>query len=441
MSEQDKKNFEDGGYQIEAIFSPGCLFNATVIIKPEITDRHYKKAVKKINKEISVPGFRKGKAPESTVISRYGSYVEKEWKELLKQDALKATLANIKIYPFKRESLRSPNIKSCSLEEGAIIEVSYEHYPNVPSIDFEKISLKKVDVKPVSKEQVDEIAEEIRRTYADWEEITGRAVEEGDFVDVSIDAIDQDPVKSIVKDRRFEVKDKRMAPWLKNLLLEMQVGETTEGISEIDPDSDTQVKANFKPTQCRVTVHAIKKAILPEITDEIAKKVGATSVDDLYEKIRTNLKKDAEFAQREEQFKELEKALLETYFFEIPFSLFESERKKCLKEKRRKLKEQGNTDEEIRAKEEELEANAITEVDASIRLHFLIKKLIEQGNIELSNTELNEEIIRHVSSRSALSREEMNNETSKKIVTRTASLLLEKKAKAYALAQIFPDEQ
>ncbi len=430
------KTFENEAFFVEATEEAGCRLSLKVEVRPEASKKAYRKAVKTVNKQISIPGFRKGRAPDATVISRYGSYVEQEWKENLVNDAYRAALDLTKIYPFNKESIQRPKVESCSQEEGAIVTLSYEHYPNLPEINFSELSIPQIEKEPVTDERVEEIVEEVKRSNADWEEVAERAVQQGDFVDVTIDAIDTDPPKPIVKDRRFEVDEKRMAPWLVKLLIGMKVSETAEGLSEIDEKADEETKKNFKPTKVRVTLQAIKKIILPELTEELAKKVGAESVEDMKQKIRTNLEKEAEDIQHGKQTEALEKALLEKYTFDMPTSLVEAERIERIRSRLEELKNQGISDEEIKAREKEIEVGVAKEIDEVLRLYFLEKQIAKQGNITLSNQELNNELIRQINQNPYLYGRDMDQETSKAMVNRMAASLMQRKAKDYALEQV-----
>ena len=70
QEQQEPKVFENNNFKISVQEEPGCLVKLNVFVSPEQTNKNYKLAVKKINKEVSVPGFRKGKAPDSTVIRK-----------------------------------------------------------------------------------------------------------------------------------------------------------------------------------------------------------------------------------------------------------------------------------------------------------------------------------------------------------------------------------
>lgn len=426
------KKFENESFLVEADEEKGCRLNLTIQVKPQSTQKAYKKAIKEVNKQISVPGFRKGHAPDATVISRYSSHIEQEWKDILVNDAYRAALELTQIYPINRESIERPKIERCSKEEGALVKLAYEHYPVTPSVDFKKLSIPHFDKEPVSEQKVQELIEEIRRSNATFDDVSGRVAQEGDFVDVSIESLDEEPPKPIVKDRRFEVSDKRMASWLKKLLLGKSPGDVAEGMSEVDDQADESIRQKFKPTKIRLTVHAIKKIQLPELDDELAKKVGATSVSDLMEKINFNLEKEARDEHRKKQIHALEDALLKAYPFDIPVSLAESEREARIKERIEELKNQDVPDSEIKKHEKQIEAEVAQEVDAALRLHFLNKQIAKQGNISLTNQELNDELVRQMYQYG----KDLESEKSQELISKMAQVLLQRKTKEYALEQV-----
>lgn len=434
--DQKVKSFENEGFSVEAAEETGCRLNVKVLVKPKMAQKTYQKAVKEVNKQISIPGFRKGHAPDRTVITRHSSYVEQEWKEIIVNEAYRAALELINIYPMSRESVDKPKIEKCSQEEGAVIRIAYEHYPQIPSIDFSRIKLPSITKQPVDRNKIEEILEEVQRGQADWEDIADRAAQEGDFVDVTIESVEQDPPQTIVKDRRFELSDKRLAPWLRKLLVGLKAGESAEGISEVDEAADEGVKKKFKPSRLRVTLHAIKKIILPPVDEDLAKKAGAESLEDLQEKIRHNLEKEAEEEQQRKQMDSLEQALLETYHFDLPASFVEAERAERISRKIQALKEANLSDEEIKDQESAVEKEVAHEIDIALRLYFLNKQLIKQGQISLSNAELNEEMVRQMSQNPYLYGRDQDEAQTRELVSRIASEMMQRKAKEYALSQI-----
>jgi trigger factor len=432
----DQKLKENDDYAVEANEGAGCRLFVRVTVKPKQTQKAYQKAVRLVNKQISIPGFRKGHAPDRTVISRYGSYVDQEWKEILVNDAYRAALDLTDIYPLNKESIHKPKIETCSHEEGAVVLISYEHYPHVPPVDFSQINIPAIDKAAVPEEKISEIFEEIRRAHAAWQTIDGRAVEEGDYVDISIDSIQDAVPKEIVKDKRFEVTDKRLPPWLKNLLLGLKVGETAEGESEIDEQAEEHIKQNFTPTKVRITLHAIKKILLPELNDDLAVKAGASSLEELKGKIHQNLDREAEEERMRRRIKALEVALLEKYVFDLPASLVVSEMKTRKAKQIQTLHQENLSEEDKQMQEAALNSQLSSEVDHDLRLYFLNKQIAKQGKISLTNEELNDEIVRYMSQNPYLYGKETDEKATRELVSRMATALMQRKTKEYALSQV-----
>ncbi len=430
------KNFENDNYSAEATEEGGCRLSVKVFVKPQAAQKAYKQAIKVVNKQISVPGFRKGHAPDKTVVSRYSSYIEQEWKEIIVGDAYRAAVEFTDIYPTSKESIDKPKIESCSQEDGAVVLIAYEHYPIVPEVEFSKIKLPSIKQEKVSDDKVDEIVEEVRRTHATYEDVEGRAVKKGDHVDVDIDSLEEETPKELVRDRRFEVDEKKLAPWLVKLIVGLKVGESNEGTSELDSKADEVAKRNFKPTNIRITLKAIKKMVLPEIDDELAKKTGAESVEDLKNKIRHNLEREAELNLKDKKIAAIDEALLETYSFELPASLIDAERRERLKRRLEALKSENISDEEIRSQENAIAKEVNAEIDRDIRLYFINKQIAKQGKISLTNQELNDELMRYMSQNPYLYSKDRNDEEVREIASRMASAMMQRKTKDYALSQV-----
>lgn len=417
------EKFENDSFKVEATKSKGCKLAMNVKISPAETKKAYQKAVRQVNKQISIPGFRKGKAPDNTVISKYGSYVDQEWKDILIQKGVEQGLSLSKIYPIRKGLDHRPKIGLCCLEEGAEISFTYEHYPDVPTIDFAKISLPKIEKEAFSESKVDEVLHEVRRSHADWEAVEGRAAKEKDYVNISVRTVDVD--LPIVDNRRVPLEEGHIAPWLLKTLVGMKPDESKEVMTEGE-----------KPNKVKVILHSVWKILLPEVTDDLAKKVGADSKDDLLKKIHQNLENEALEEQKIKRIQALEDALLEAYTFELPSSFVESEREVRIKEKIADLKKQQLSDDEIKAKESEVENEAADLVDKSLRLFFINKQIAKQGEISVSQKELNDELIRQMARNPAYFQRGMDQGATNQLVERLSNALIDRKTKEYALSQV-----
>ncbi len=209
-----------------------------------------------------MPGFRKGKAPDDYVVNKFGSHVEREWRE---QNTGNRIPRGDEAYPIVSSSQRQHQIgkdHTISRTEESKVTVEFESMPTVPDVSVEGIVIEEVAAEPVNDEKVNQFIEDIRYQFADWKEVVGRAVREGDFVDLDIVSI-ENPEQLDLKDTRVEVATGKIGQWLYDLLIGMNSGESRDGMSAQEPGKETP---EFKPTNVRVTLNSIHESHLRRLT-------------------------------------------------------------------------------------------------------------------------------------------------------------------------------
>ncbi|NGX43459.1 MAG: Trigger factor [Chlamydiae bacterium] len=387
--------YKDDNISVVVDRQPGCRTKLDIFVTPKATLAAYKKAIKSINKEVSLPGFRKGKAPEAMIVKNYSKYVDQEWKDILVQTAFKEAIALAKVYPFNEESIQKPKINQFSKEEGANITIEFESAPQVPDIDTKGIKLTQVKRKEVSEEEIVDSMDNLRLHHATWE-VKDRPVKEGDFVDVNIEDMDH-PERFICKDSRFEVSERKMGSWMYKLVIGKNVGDAVEGLSERSPDLDPETE--FKPTNCKITIKSIQTAALPDVDDELAKKTGVSSVEELKERMVANLNNQADEEVKEKLREQVEEALLEKYPFDIPSSLRDKEMKDRLEKARSEMLDANKSEEEISKRLEELQHELSKQADRAFQLFFIARKVANENDISITQEEIVKELMMQLYSR------------------------------------------
>ncbi len=364
---------------------PGCQVHLEISVAPKASKEAHSKAVKSVNKEVSLPGFRKGKAPETMILKHYASYVNDEWKQNLIQTAFSEAVKLTKIYPLNDHSVKKPNLKNASLDEDTLITIDFESHPEISSVDMTSFEIQKTEPKEVTEEAIKDFLNELRWHFAEWEDITDRPVQEDDSVSLDIENLDK-PGHFICKDTTFNVIQGKMGEWMYKRVIGLKAGESFEATSEQSPKEATD--AEFVPTRCKVTVKAIKKAKLPEIDDKLATTMGAENVADLEKKAKENLEKQAKEAASENYRQQCEKNLLDKYPFDLPGSLVQSEIKNRTSLRRQELAKMGLSASEVGETLDKEQDSMVREVDKALRTFFLVRKVAEENNIQVSQNEL-----------------------------------------------------
>lgn len=407
MATQSQSKFENENINVTLERKPGCRICLEVTVSPKAVKASRLKAVENVRKEVSIPGFRKGKAPEGMILTKYEKPIEGEWKDIVLNSCLEEAIQLTKIYPFNKNSVKSASIKSISLDDGAKLTYEYEAAPTIPSVSADNLSIAKIPLKQVTEKDIENTIHDLLLQSGEWQEITDRPVQAGDYVVVDIDNIG-DNGHNICRETVFEVKKGKMADWMFRHLQGMKVGDIVEAMSEKDKhdkhDKDCKECADgshshddkFVPTMCRIMLHTIKHVIPHALDDALATKYGATNVADLKEKVKLSLEKRAADEQKDTQRQLMEKEIFNQYPFDIPTSIIQSEVKAAKEAFINRMREQGVSQDKIAKETKTFEAQAAEKYDRDFRLYFLTQKMAQENNIQIDNNEVMEELMRQM---------------------------------------------
>lgn len=366
--------FENENVAVKAQKHPGCKVNLKISTRPIATKAAHAAAVRAISKEVDIPGFRKGKAPEYLVADRFSSHVEKEFKEIVARNALNEALNLTKFYPFSRDAevilLKNEKVS----DDSQLIEVEFDTFPEVPSVSKEAISIQKVAKEAVTEEKIQERIDQLKTYHSTWKTVD-RAAEENDFVVLDIEIMNEDegtaPFK-IHDNSRFLIKEGKMPLWARNAVIGLKAGETGFGMSE--PEENEQ-KEGYTPKKCKITVREVQEVTLPELNDELAKKAGVDTVAALRESMEKSIDKENAQIATHKMRKAVKEALLEAYNFELPASKMAKIHDECHKV--------ANEDHPHLSHDEKhaYAHKLLNEAEKNARLSYLLPKIAKDHNI------------------------------------------------------------
>ncbi len=375
-----------------------CQIKLEVEINSEGCKSARKQAIKAINKEVSIPGFRKGKAPEAVISKNYSSYIDKEWKDSLLRKAFKESMQLVEKQPLSENSIKNSKVLECSLEEGAKVLLEYECGPLINDIDFANIKIEKIEKNEVKDERVQELLGELCSQYGSWDEVEDRVCQDGDFVEIDLEMLEDEPQK-VFSNQRLKLDKEQMAVWVYELILGLKKEEQREGQSTEDERLSEKEKEDFAPKSYRVTLNKILEQNPAKLDEELFRKVNVKDEDELLSRLRERLEKEAEQEQKVKKVKLLEAWLLEEASFDLPASFVEQERRDKIKQRIEELKSQGQDAEAISSKEKEIEEEVAEEVKKSLSLFFLMRQLISKFSLKIEQDEIHNECVRYLTYR------------------------------------------
>lgn len=379
--EEQKPQYQNDQVKVVVHRKPNCVIEYEVEAFRPICVEAHKNAARAVGKEVVIPGFRKGKAPPELVSKRYPHELDKRWQEGIANAAFQesAKLANV---PLVRNDATISFKMQHHNRDGAKLILSFETVPNIPSIDPAKCVLEEVKKPEVTDEKIEETIRQTQMFFADWKTVKDHPIKEGDYVILDVEIIDEDPPQALFTNTRFEVSNRSMAQWMKNLILGKHTGDVVEGVSEPDPDLPEEEKKEFPPKKVRLTIKAIEQATLPELNDEFAHKVGASSVHELREKIKALLNKKAQEHVREQKREQVTDFLL-SHYFEIPNSVVEKETQYRLQQMSHDPSFKKKWDESTQKQRQDLVENVKQQAEKAVRIFYLCRKIAADQNINI----------------------------------------------------------
>jgi trigger factor len=285
-------------------------------VEPEEMERSLKMAYHRLVKRVNIPGFRKGKAPQS-VLERYIG------KEELKEEALEHLIPQLcsqAIEEQKMEVIAQPQVEILQVDP-VVFKATFPLRPSVELGDYHNIRLTPQKVE-VSEEQIDNVVEQLREQHAVWSPVE-RPVGFGDLATIDIEDKGEGQT---YQGRQFPViQDSPLfLPGFAEHLVGMEKGEERDFCLSY-PDVYEVKELAGKQYDFKVKLIEVKEKHLPELNDEFVKSLGGglENVAALRGSIAPNMKNIAEERAREEFEQKVVEAVVDRAKVEVPPILVE----------------------------------------------------------------------------------------------------------------------
>ncbi|MBQ8498797.1 trigger factor [Chlamydia sp.] len=382
------RDFSNDLFSIKIEENPGCVVSAKVQANPAVTQRCHKEALKTVKKSVVLPGFRKGKAPDNIVESRYSVQVEQELRRLLLRASFEALSQMCDRKPLSPRAVRSSAIDSCSATEGSVVSFSYEAFPVIPSLPWEQLSLPDLEpVQEISDEDLEKGLQNVAYFFATKTPVT-RPSQEGDFISLSLHVSKKGDVNSvpaaIFENKYFKISEEDMTDEFKAKFLNVSTGHRVE--EEIRSED---IQAFLNGDLLTFTVNAVIEISSPEMDDEKARQLQAESLEDLKSKLRIQLENQAKEAQHQKRLSATEDALAQLVDFDLPQSLLQEREELLSREKLLNARlVKYCSDEELEKQKQVLLEEAKADARKAIKLLFLTQKVFSEKGLSISREEL-----------------------------------------------------
>lgn len=346
---------------------------------------------KEKNKNTTIKGFRKGKAPKEVFIKQYGI-------ESLFMDAAD------KAYPIaykkvidenKLEPVVQPKVDIKTINEKEIeLEFEIITKPEVKVKSLKNLGVKKDTVK-VTKEEINKEIDGIRGQFAEIIIKEKGKAELGDIAVIDFEGfVDDKPFEGgEAKDYELELGSNTFIPGFEDGVVGMKLGETKDIKVKFPEDYVEHLKG--KDAVFKVTVKALKTRVLPEINEELFKDMGYDDIktkEELEEKVKEHLKEHKEQDAENKYIDELLNAGIEKMEVELNDEIVNEEVDRMLHDLEHNLSHQGITLDLYlsfnRISRNDFIEKTKPEAIKRIKSRYLIDYIIEKENLKVTEKEI-----------------------------------------------------
>ena len=354
-----------------------------------------RKAFKKIAKNVTVPGFRKGSVPEK-LLRRYISK-EQERYEAIESNAntwLIDALKEKELEPVSRPSLDFRNMSDES------VDLVFEFYvePEVKLGEYKGLPYE-MDAVEISEDDVNKELDRMRETYADMETVEG-AAEDGDTVNIDYEGL-KDGVAfdgGTAEGYDLRLGSGSFIPGFEEQLIGAKAGEEKELHLTFPEDYHSEELAG-QEVIFNVKVNEVKRKVLPELDDDFAKDVnapGVENVDDLRKVVRERLENGRKEQAERKADEELFKKLSEAAEIDLPRVMVEDEAMAMVRQFETQISQYGMQPSQylkmINQTEETLRDTYMEEAERNVRLRLILAAIAKNEQMEASEEDVEAEI-------------------------------------------------
>ena len=367
----------------------------TIEVSAEELDKAMEKAYKKQKSRISLPGFRKGKAPRKMIEQMYGKgvFMEDAVNSLVPQEYSKA------IADCDLEIVSQPEINVTQMEPGKalIFTADVATKPEVTLGDYKGVEVPKTEI-AVTDEEVDAEVKKEQDKNSRTVVVEDRAAANGDITTIDfegfVDGVAFDGGKG--SDYALALGSGTFIPGFEDQLVGANTGDHVE-VKVTFPEEYQAKELAGKEAVFQCDVKKIETKEVPELDDEFAKDVSefdtlAEYKEDVKKKLTEKKEKEARTAKENAA---VDKAI-ENAQMDIPDLMIQTQCRQMMDDFARRMQQQGLsmdqyfqfTGQSMDKMMEDMKPQALKR----IQTRLVLEKIAETENTQPSEEEITEEI-------------------------------------------------
>ena len=367
----------------------------TVEVSAEDFKAAIKKAFNKNKNRFSIPGFRKGKAPQAMIEKMYGEGV---FYEDAADEAINASYAEaMKESGLDIVSRPEVTIEKIGKDEPFVYSALVAVKPEVTLGQYKGVEVEKADAS-VSAEDVEAELKKVQEQNARLLTVEDRGVEDGDQTVIDFEGfVDGKGFEGgKAEDYPLTIGSHSFIDTFEEQLIGKKIGEECE-VNVTFPTEYHAADLAGKPATFKVTVKEIKVKELPELNDEFASEVSEFDTLDEYKKdVEKKLAEKKEIEANSKNEDAVVAKVVENASMEIPDKMIDAQAENMVQDMARRMQSQGlSLDMYLKytgMTVERMKEQARPDAEKRIRTRLVLEAVAQAENIQISDEKVDEEV-------------------------------------------------
>ncbi len=345
----------------------------------------FENSLKKFSKNIKMPGFRSGRIPRERLLGQFQQNIEAEFLDSNFQKYYLMAIQQEGLVPVNKAEIKDVQFKMND-HLSFIAEFEIEPEVSLPRLKKNMLSVQRTTYVHDDQDIEDAIIQ-LRKANATMATIDEGA-QEGDYLICTLQKLDESGVPIIGK--KFEKQYLRVGNGSftddqKDKMIGLKPGESTRLKLPVNEDG--------KDADYELTVDKVEREILPEFDDNLLKKInpGLDSIDSLKSDVEKKIKENFMERSRTSYERDLSDALIDKVNPSFAPSMVEHYLTNLVEDVKKQNNGEPLDDEKVRE-------HYMPLAERNVKWYSLRNKLIDHGKLEVSKTDVENEIQRLIDS-------------------------------------------
>ncbi len=375
--------------KLEVVDLGPCKKRLSVEVGVEKVKEEYDEVCQELGRSVQLPGFRKGRVPRTLLVSKFGRQIDADVKGKLLDSSFKDAVKEKELEPVGEPDLDIEKVEF-DAEQPLKYECEIEVKPEFEAPQCEGLELHRPG-EEVTDEEVAAAIDRIRRRFAEVHPVAGPAQAE-DFLVVDV---------KLTIDGKEAWKDSELAVGLTEeralgLPFELASSALVGQAAGRKIRAEVEVPLNFKIEEYRgkkadaeIEVKDVKRPKLPELDDELAKRVGEPSAEGLRLRVRGGLIEEKKSQAENEVRRQVLDQLIAATSFELPEKLLERTAERDELRRRYQLEQMGLKEDTLSDDaRQEMRNVSRQQAEHDLRAFLILERIAKARGIEASDEEV-----------------------------------------------------